>query len=807
MNFGAGTLNRSTLATPSRLVALASLIASPLVSPLALAQPSDPIASYFGFEDPRIIVVGKGAGPAIVADFNADGRPDVAVVNNSKSRIEIHYLRATERTEDETSRILQINEQPPSAWYDVENVSVSNRVGALVAFDADRDGRLDLVYAGSSPSEIVILAQTKPGTFEPFQRRRVRELSIAPGSLLIADVLGNPDPEIVAIAGGRIQVFSLSGAGIIGNATEMGSSGQVAAVFAEDFDGDGMTDLMAAAPEDSAPIRLFLQTNDPRSAGAARSAKQGLLPSELRFEMTPIIEAEPVRIPGRAAASLAVIERTTRRVVLYDIARADVAEQSSDPTAERPLQAEVGSFIDGTSKGRSLVVADLDGDGRSDMIATDFRNNALALHMQEPGVGITPGRRSPTFKNPKAIAVGQWDNSGSPEVFVLSEDEKTVGVCAFDRATGTLGFPSPISIATPGGTPVAIGYAELGSSSRSNPTLAVIVKDGRDHVLELHHPSGDPILVPLKGVTRPPQTILGADADRDGRMDLLMLTPGEPLMMLRSAGADRREDMELLTKDSMKQFGLIQAAGPDNTTLMDIDGDGNLELVIAEQNFVRGCAYDGASGWRVVRQINVPDSGAAATSLVGISILGTGSDASIVVSDRAGGRLLTLGRTSATWGVTDNIRVLGFPVGPIWAGSFDGQARPGILATADDGYALIPLQGERPKLEVVSVYRSDAENRLEHEIEIGDVNGDGYLDLVILDAREQMCQILTLSKARRLLAATEFKVFESRLFMRGDGREYEPSAAWVADLTGDGAHDIMLTVHDRLLIYPQAKRP
>jgi hypothetical protein len=290
---------------------------------------------------------------------------------------------------------------------------------------------------------------------------------------------------------------------------------------------------------------------------------------------------------------------------------------------------------------------------------------------------------------------------------------------------------------------------------------------------------------------------------RDGQTDLLLLTPGEPLMMLRSAGAESADKMQLLTKDEMKQFGLIQAAGPDNTALLDMNGDGVTELVIADQNFVRGCTYNASSGWTVVQQVNVPDSGAASTALAGVSILGDAGNASIVVSDRTGGRLLTLGRTGGAWSVTDNIRVLGFPVGPIWAGSFDGDGKPGILAVAEDGYALVALKGARPALDQVAVYRSDNENRLEHEIEVGDLNSDGFIDLAVLDAKEQMCQILTVSAARRLVPATEFKVFESRLFMRGDSREYEPSAAWIGDLTGDGADDLMLTTHDRLLIYPQ----
>jgi hypothetical protein len=81
----------------------------------ALGQPAEPIAAYYGFEPHRIIVVNDGCGPGVSADFNKDGRPDVAVVNNAKSRIELHFLRATERTTEEMSRTYRVNELPPQS--------------------------------------------------------------------------------------------------------------------------------------------------------------------------------------------------------------------------------------------------------------------------------------------------------------------------------------------------------------------------------------------------------------------------------------------------------------------------------------------------------------------------------------------------------------------------------------------------------------------------------------------------------------------------------------------------------------------
>jgi len=79
----------------------AVLLVLGMSAPGALAQQAENLAPYFGFDEARIIKVDEDCGPAAVADFNGDGRPDIAVVNNRKSRIELYYLRASQRPTEE----------------------------------------------------------------------------------------------------------------------------------------------------------------------------------------------------------------------------------------------------------------------------------------------------------------------------------------------------------------------------------------------------------------------------------------------------------------------------------------------------------------------------------------------------------------------------------------------------------------------------------------------------------------------------------------------------------------------------------
>jgi hypothetical protein len=253
----------------------------------------------------------------------------------------------------------------------------------------------------------------------------------------------------------------------------------------------------------------------------------------------------------------------------------------------------------------------------------------------------------------------------------------------------------------------------------------------------------------------------------------------------------------------MGQFGLVQGAAANNTFPYDIDGDGNQELLIADRNFIRAVRYDtepkeqASPGWQVVDQLNADRD----SKLVSVAAL----DDRIVSADREGRRLLVFERAGDGWKVMDEIGIRGLIPQSIHAGPFTGTAGENdLLLVGSDAFAIARLGEGQPTLVETGFWRPNDLRRVPHEIGTGDVNGDGYIDLVSLDAGEQMADILSFSDQGRLHPMSSFKIFESKIFSAGEPREFEPRQAIIADVSGDGADDLILLTHDRILVYPQS---
>jgi hypothetical protein len=90
-----------------------------------------------------------------------------------------------------------------------------------------------------------------------------------------------------------------------------------------------------------------------------------------------------------------------------------------------------------------------------------------------------------------------------------------------------------------------------------------------------------------------------------------------------------------------------------------------------------------------------------------------------------------------------------------------------------------------------------------NDVVSGDLNNDGRKDLVFLETARNYLDLVIFTAEHKLVPANRWQVFEERTFRNRRADAPEPREAAVADVTGDKKNDLIVLVHDRILVYPQ----
>ena len=484
----------------------------------------------------------------------------------------------------------RVNELPDHWMFERDSVGVAHEISAINAHDFDGDGDLDLIYAASKNDRVVFLGQDSPGSFKVTARRTVPKLEANPSAF---SILG--DGRCPRRCSRLPKARSRSGRSwhIHGIPEKLSAGTRLQAFVAADYDGDDLIDIAGIIPDDVAPVRIWF---------GQKHRDQRMLGPQTIFEMAPIIEFEAIGLPGQKNKLIAVIERASHRVVVYDL-----ATESAEGTGDREAAFVVYSYTDPGNRNRDQVIIDIDQDGMDDLVTTDTKANAVVVHRQLAGRGMLPGQTFSSLSDIGYLAAQKSTGEKPAQLYVLSEKEGVIGRSPL--STDDVPFPRPLTVSE-SYSPVAMNLVEL----EDGPHMAVVANKKRDYVIDLIAENGELETIKLGQISKAPETVVATDADQDGMTDLLLFTQDRPMIMLHAI--EPTEDgvrFEKLEKDEMGQFGLVSAASADNTLPFDVDGDGTPELLIADKNFVRAVRYDtqptdGASdGWQVVKQINMDD--------------------------------------------------------------------------------------------------------------------------------------------------------------------------------------------------------
>jgi hypothetical protein len=448
-----------------------------------------------------------------------------------------------------------------------------------------------------------------------------------------------------------------------------------------------------------------------------------------------------------------------------------------------------------------MVWADVNGDGLPDLLVAEPESGQLSIFFQQKDGTLATPKTFPTLAGVSDIDVADWNGSGNPSIFLLSEDEKQVGITHVDEKQ-SVPFPTLIPF---DGKPLVMAVGKLQPGSK--PTLAVIVdQDGKRSLVTRTADGKSKTQKLSENFKSNPSTLVFHDADQDGLMDLVALIPYENVKVLRQVPGKEFEEL-----DVSPPGGVIEQPW---LTTADIDGDGKPELLLTQKNFLRAVVLKSDSalqnstnrgGWtfNVKEQIN----GAASNSkLVGAAAVpnGTNSVSSLFLLDAERKALTLCERDKA--GVWQIVRNISLPISDFTSLQPIGLGRPGINAVGFLGLnavAYLPLDGQVWELHELDGYETPIKDGHLNDVVSGDLDNDGRKDLVFLETAKNYLDLVMFDKKHKLVPANRWQVFEERTFRGRRSDLPEPREAVVADFTGDGKNDLAVLVHDRILLYPQ----
>jgi FG-GAP-like repeat/Domain of unknown function (DUF4214)/FG-GAP repeat len=309
--------------------------------------------------------------------------------------------------------------------------------------DLNGDGRPDIVVANQADYAVsVMLNTTAPGATTPSFAPKVDfATGGGPISVAIGDLNGDGRPDLVAANFGEGTVSVLLNTTIPGAATPsfaapqtFASYGGPISVAVGDLNGDGKPDL-AAANFVGTTVSVFLNTTMP---GATTPSFAPQLAFPVGFGEPQSVAISDLNGDGQPDLVVANFTSSTASVLLNTTA----------PGATTPSFAPKVDFATGPNP-KSVAIADLNGDGKPDLIAADYNTNSVSvlLNITAPGAAtpsFAPRVDFTTGMNASSVAIADFNGDGRPDLAVANTNSNNVSVL--------LNMPETITTATAVGT-------------------------------------------------------------------------------------------------------------------------------------------------------------------------------------------------------------------------------------------------------------------------------------------------------------------------------------------------------------------
>jgi hypothetical protein len=475
-------------------------------------------------------------------------------------------------------------------------IDLGAAIRTLATFDLDGDGTADILAGERDDDGLHVLLGGSGGPVLD-QRLAVGQVS----GLAVGDLRGDGTAVVaVAVPGrGAVELLSVSRAGRLARGDVVWRASFPTAVVLADLDDDGALDLAATDRLDRT-VRVSLGDGD---GGFRRhdTWPLGLEPTGLVARRGP--SGPELAITGSDGVTLALVDPATGRARISAHTRAapvqlQAVDLDGDGVDELTFAGSRLREVDGFAATRTwtaetgvevgrIVLADLDGDGRRELIAEDRLHDEFVVHTID-GAGLLATARVPApagLDGLRAIdrpgggqALAYWRNDG---LGVLALDGGSLTkVAAFSAPDGDIVdvvadlddvFVAATTTTTSLGEPARAGTLWRLPRERDALAAAVPAFTGGEITSLVQDPSGDLHIVHAGGTAR----LRGDDLSEANQLRNLR---GAALVDGDLAGC---RDDGLLVAHADGHLERVTDAACSRVDACDLDGDGVAELIAA----------------------------------------------------------------------------------------------------------------------------------------------------------------------------------------------------------------------------------
>ena len=332
----------------------------------------------------------RGGRTGALADFDGDGRPDMATVTYTAFSVQRNIGDAE--------------------FAEPGQVLPGGSPASVTSADLDGDGSPDLISTLSDANAVSVLRNRGNGTFLPAVTYSVGDL---PLSVACADLDGDGSPDL-AVANAQSNTVSIllnRGDGTLRPAVDLAVGEYPLSVVCADLDGDGRPDL-AVADRVSGTVSVLL------NRGGARFA--------------PPVDYDVFQhvLLGRTVAAADFDQDGHVDLAVAMVSFIVVLRNRGDGTFEP------GVTYDADNQGY-FTAGDLDGDGYPDLAVPQFPANVAVLLNRGDGT-FGSSETYPAQMRPRGVGLNDFDGDGRPDLVVVNSDDDSVSVLHNDGGTFTL---------------------------------------------------------------------------------------------------------------------------------------------------------------------------------------------------------------------------------------------------------------------------------------------------------------------------------------------------------------------------------